>query len=377
MTHHKPPVVVITPGYAAAGDPACLPGLRDMVRRLAAQRTVIVVALRYPYHKQPYQLDGARVIPLGGGLVTGWKRIAFIARACSTVTQLVTEHRAAIVHAVWADEPGYIAAVVKARTQVATVVSIAGAELADVPDRNFGVQRQCVGPLMVGAALANTDVITCGSPWLGRELQRGFAAKFGGKPQVIVPMGVDTTHFHPEGEREAIGGGLHVIHVASCSPVKGHDILLGAWRRVAHSGLDVTLHLVGAGTDRIGVLPPRTVGHGEIAHQRLPRWLRSADLWVQSSLYESQSVALLEAAAAGVAVLGTRVGMLADCPPAMALVPPGDVGALAQSLITALRDAPRLRACGHAGRTWVSGRYDADTTAALIKTVYQQARAPC
>ncbi len=85
--------------------------------------------------------------------------------------------------------------------------------------------------------------------------------------------------------------------------------------------------------------------------------MKSADLFVMSSVTEGLGSAVLDAMAMGLAVVGTRAGGI---PEAVVhgstglLVPPGEPKPLAAAIVRLLKD-PLLRAqYGHAGRTRVA-----------------------
>lgn len=368
----KRPILIITPGYAAPSDPACLPGLRDMVRALTKTRDVTILAARYPHQAGEYALDDAHIVALGGANATGWARWQLLARASAVATDLVVRSQTEVVHAFWADEPGWIGSVVKARTGAALVVSLGGGEIAALPSSGFGVDLQTIGPVLVGAALANADVVTCGSPWLARQLASHRWSTCAPTP-LVAPLGVDLTVFqasHEAPKTSKIRAGSDVVvHVANLAGVKGHVDLLKAWPAVSRRFPAAQLVLVGAETDRLIDLPAGVAGLGEIAHAKLPEQLRDAAVWVQASRWESQSVALIEAAACGLRIVGTNVGLLADWPGAH-VCRPGDVEGLADVICSGLLDAQRGVNADH---RHALGAYSLDAAASRWSSVYTAA----
>ncbi len=107
-------------------------------------------------------------------------------------------------------------------------------------------------------------------------------------------------------------------------------------------GLPATLDLVGDGPLRAHLQRlvhaldlTRSVRFlGEVDHAALPDVYRAADAFVVSSRHEAQCMVALEAAACGVPVLGTRVGVIPEL--TTALAPVGDTGALADAIVTTL-----------------------------------------
>ena len=102
--------------------------------------------------------------------------------------------------------------------------------------------------------------------------------------------------------------------------------------------------------------------------------LPMADLVVPPSFHEAFPRVLLEAMAAGRAVVATRVG---GVPEAVEdgvtglMVPPGDVSALADAMASLLRDPGRRRAMEAAARLRVQ-QFTLDTTVKLTESLYRE-----
>jgi glycosyltransferase involved in cell wall biosynthesis len=145
------------------------------------------------------------------------------------------------------------------------------------------------------------------------------------------------------------GDRLHMVAVGSVIPRKGYDVLVEALA-LADVGRDWRLTVVGS-VDRdprlVGRLRARLVTHGfegrvrllgETDQRGVAACYDNADLFVTPTLYEGYGMAVAEALARGLPVIGTPTGdipaLLADG--AGVLVPIGDVGALADALSRAL-----------------------------------------
>jgi glycosyltransferase involved in cell wall biosynthesis len=91
--------------------------------------------------------------------------------------------------------------------------------------------------------------------------------------------------------------------------------------------------------------------------------LKSADLFVMSSVTEGLGTSVLDAMAMGLAVVGTRTGgipeVVMDGKTGL-VVPPGAPEALAAAIASLLKDPPRRRAFGEAGRARVSESFGVD-----------------
>lgn len=198
----------------------------------------------------------------------------------------------------------------------------------------------------------------------------------------VVPNGVDVGRFANLPARDALrwqwgldGGVFVVACIARLSPEKGVDVLLEAMRLrpemmclVAGSGpAGAALEASLAGVDRGNV---RLLGR--IADTR--ELLTVADALAVPSRTEGQGIVALEAMAAGVPVVASRVGglgeMLTEGQTAL-LVPPGDPRALADALERLAGDAVlRTHLIGQ-GRALVQAQYDVRQMADAVTQVYE------
>jgi glycosyltransferase involved in cell wall biosynthesis len=115
--------------------------------------------------------------------------------------------------------------------------------------------------------------------------------------------------------------------------------------------------------EEIPPTPGVTVHHGVDSNSpRLVRLFSEADLFVLPSLGECLAVVLMEATAAGLPLITTNVGALAEAvlPGETGLVvPPNDVAALRQALAALLPDPARRVSMGRGGHALACERFDA------------------
>ncbi|HEU4401134.1 MAG TPA: glycosyltransferase [Candidatus Polarisedimenticolia bacterium] len=142
-------------------------------------------------------------------------------------------------------------------------------------------------------------------------------------------------------------------------PKKGLSVLLAAARILVREVPEIRLALVGDGPAR-ALLERRAAQEG-VSHRAtftgerrdIAAVMRALDLLVLPSIWEGFGLSLLEAMAAGLPVVASRVGgvpeVVVDGETGV-LVPPGDPQALASACAALLRDRPRLERLGRAGR---------------------------
>jgi glycosyltransferase involved in cell wall biosynthesis len=148
---------------------------------------------------------------------------------------------------------------------------------------------------------------------------------------------------------------MHLVSVATITPGKGHEVLFEALAMTRHFGWRLTcagsLDRHPAAVERLRAslralgLENRVSLVGELDGPRLNALYDSADLFVLATLHESYGMAVAEALARGLPVVSTTTGAIPELVTADAgiLVPPGDVGALADALSAVLGNV-RVRA---------------------------------
>ncbi len=337
---------LITPGFSASEQDWCIPALLDLVRCLARDHDTTVFALRYPHTRAPYEVFGAKVIPLGAAERRGPGRLFMAWRARQAILQVAREQRFDILHALWAHEPGALATALGTRLATPTLVSLLGGELVDEPSLNYGGARGFLNRRLIRRSLTRASHVTAPTS----EVMRAASDIVDASRLSELPLGVDTTRFRPglaSGEpHPKLDGGPVVLQVGSLVPIKDHATLLAAFATLLTRLPRARLHLVGEGPLRSqleGQAPALGIDHairfhGAIEHDRLPDFYRRADLVTISSRFESQCMALLEAAACGRTLAGTAVGVLPSLVPDAHCAPPGDPARLAEAMHRALDD---------------------------------------
>jgi glycosyltransferase involved in cell wall biosynthesis len=191
----------------------------------------------------------------------------------------------------------------------------------------------------------------------------------------VIPNGIDLERFHSrngtrEERRRALGWLAReqvLLTPAVLREGKGHEVLIDALSAILRSVPHVKIVFAGSG-DREAELRKRARPYGERVvflgyRQDLPDLLAACDLVVLPSYSEALPVALIEAAAAGRPMVATRVGGTAEIVEHGVnglLVAPGDPGALAEAVVTALNDQARLHTFGQAARILARHRFSLD-----------------
>ena len=169
--------------------------------------------------------------------------------------------------------------------------------------------------------------------------------------------------------------------VARLSPEKGHTVLLRAFRKVISRHPQARLALIGEGEERERL--QHLAGDLRIGHlvrflglrADVPEVLAACDLFTLPSIQEGFPMVILEALAAGKAVIASEVGAIPDVIRHGAtgmLVPAGDADALADALCLLIEDEGVRRRLGQSGRELVRAVYDFERTVGQYDDLYQK-----
>lgn len=200
--------------------------------------------------------------------------------------------------------------------------------------------------------------------FVGKNVERANRARIGRTPGVVVSNVIPAPPALSAGERDtlrrSLGAGstdLVVIAAGRLSPQKNPLLLIRAFaaaRTRAHAG-NLVLWMVGDGALRAEaealaeeLLPAGSKSRIRFLGMRddVQRLMPAADIYALSSLWEGLPVALLEAMAAGLAIVSTKVGDIPEFLPedAALLVSPGDGAGFTAALARLAEDAALRRA---------------------------------
>jgi glycosyltransferase involved in cell wall biosynthesis len=170
--------------------------------------------------------------------------------------------------------------------------------------------------------------------------------------------------------------------VGRLSPEKGADVLVDAMARLPSIPMNVAI--LGDGPQR-SVLTERAAAFGVSGHITWHGVVRDAaclftafDVFVLSSRTEGVPIVLLEAMAASVPIVATRVGGVPDMlsPHEAVLVPPEDPAGLAEGVMSIYRDPGRAARYASAARERLVSGFDADRWLTRYEMLYEDIQRP-
>jgi glycosyltransferase involved in cell wall biosynthesis len=214
-------------------------------------------------------------------------------------------------------------------------------------------------------------------PW-SHWVKRSLVDDYGIPPEriAVIPPGADTERWHPA--PKATDGPVRLLFVGGNFIRKGGGLVLD-WFRHAPEAQGCELHLVTR--DAVDAAPGVSVYNGlQNNSPELIALAQSCAVFVLPTQADCFSIASIEAMAAGLPVVTTDVGGIADIVTSGEngyLVPPGDGAALAEALRPLVTDARRRACMGRAARARAERDFDARTnvrrTIAELRAVLEEA----
>jgi len=167
----------------------------------------------------------------------------------------------------------------------------------------------------------------------------------------IITMGVNTDVFHPVANKQRDSSSFNMVTVARLAQCKGHTYALRALRQVIDRGYKIKYSIIGEGDYRDHIAAEiKNLGLdeyvkliGSASEEEISKCLRESDLFVLSSVGKGEAapVSVMEAMSSGIAVIVSIIGGTADMIKNEVdgiLVPQGDHGAIAQSIMKIIDD---------------------------------------
>ncbi|MGT2434851.1 glycosyltransferase family 4 protein [Bradyrhizobium betae] len=234
--------------------------------------------------------------------------------------------------------------------------------------------------------------------WLIRRMDAIIAtsdlsASFLKVKATVIPHGVDTDVYAPPADRAAAfaESGLPGRYAIGCfgrvRAQKGTDVFVDAMCRLLPRYPDFTAVIVGQVTPEqtafandlrkrieAAALQARIVITGELPIGQVQRWYQRLTIYAFTSRNEGFGLTLIEAMAAGSALVAARAGaaeLVVEDGVTGVLIPTGDAEALAAALEPLMRDVTAATAMGECGRARVLTQFSLEAEAARIGEVYR------
>src|SRR6202166_3794881 len=234
--------------------------------------------------------------------------------------------------------------------------------------------------------------------WLIRRMDaiiatNDISASFLKVPATVIAHGVDTDAYAPPADRTAafaqtgLPGVYAIGWFGRVRAQKGSDVFVDAMCRLLPRYPDFTAVMVGAITPEqsgfandlkkrieLAGLQSRIVMTGELEIEEVQRWYQRLTIYAFTSRNEGFGLTLIEAMAAGAALVAARAGaaeFVVEDGVTGVLTPPDDVAALVAALEPLMRDPAAASAMGMRARARVLDKFSMDAEANAIAAIYR------
>ncbi|MCC7158559.1 MAG: glycosyltransferase family 4 protein [Ignavibacteria bacterium] len=337
---------IISGFYADENDFGGVAAIHNLAKQISANPgiSLTVFALYYPLSKSEFDLHRAKVFTFNTypyAELTWIRKLNAWRAMRKKFHEEITRNKFDLLHSFWAAEPGYVAAKLSHKYKIPLIANICGGELARFPEINYGLQLNYRQRHFIKKTFDAAKIIVSGSGFITDLAESYFDKTIKAKIRNIA-FGVDEKLFDPALYKKADKAGSPVlINIAHSVPVKAHKDLLKALGIVKHTYPNIFLQSYGfdehdyiKNTAKQMGLENNVKVNGFIDYKLIPRALCEADVFVLSSLYESQNMSMLEAAFMGLPVVSTDVGIAREITPYISM--PGDHTALADNILKAI-----------------------------------------
>jgi glycosyltransferase involved in cell wall biosynthesis len=185
----------------------------------------------------------------------------------------------------------------------------------------------------------------------------------------VLPLRINATRF--KFQERVVSYPVQLIHIGYFSPIKGQDVMFRAFAELTRS-VDCHLTVIGDGFNvpvvkemllELGI-QDRVFFKGPVLQSEIPVHFTDKHIMVHAARYETGCAVIQEAMASGVAVCGTRVGLLSDIGDNYAMIVPSeDYIKLAEKIHALIADPVLYSRITREAYEWISN-YDAAWSAA-------------
>jgi glycosyltransferase involved in cell wall biosynthesis len=281
----------------------------------------------------------------------------------------------ALYQAYWGFPGGVLATIMGKLTGRPVVTTFKGAEVVNLPEIGYGLLASKRMRLLLKQVTKHTDCLVAQS---NDHLEKIKASGLPYNQLTIIYGGVNTSEI-PTNIVKKLTPPYQFFHAANLNLVKDQTTLLQAFK-ILSAQIDCVLHIAGFDTLNGQIqqlsndldLGEKVIFHGMLTYNELQAFYQQTDIFLLTSLSESQALVVNEAMANSCVVCGTRVGLLADLEnKATIALAIKDAKALAEKVVALLQNETQYKSLQTFGRAW-SFKYDINYTVKAYSDLYLQ-----
>ena len=296
--------------------------------------------------------------------------ISYICAAFPIALMMTSKKKYDLIHAHFIFPDGVLAYMLSKATGLPYIITAHGSDVPGYNPDRFKMLHRLLLPFWRIIVRSSTNIIC-----LSRYLETLVARALPSANVKVIPNGIDPLRFKGEGKRTR-----KILVVSRMFKRKGIQHLLEA---VDGLNLDHEIHIVGDGpylsdlkrmAKGLGLSPRiRFYGHLENSSEQLIQLFETSSIFVFPSMSENFPMVLLEAMAAGLAIVTTRgTGCQEAVGESARLIDPGDVRGLRATVIELTSDPDLCRSLGRSARQRLEENFSWDTVAAKYVNVYER-----
>jgi glycosyltransferase involved in cell wall biosynthesis len=254
-----------------------------------------------------------------------------------------------ILYAFWGYPAGCIAVALGKITNRRCIIHLQGGDSVSIPKLQYGAFHRPISRQICSWAYHECSTLIALTNYQKETLLRqGIDRKI-----EIVPYGPDLRLFKAKPNRKKWNE-WRFIHVGNHNLLKDQGTLLRTFKILSHHLPSCKLKIIGYDAldgelvrlaAQLGITDSVEFT-GPVPYHDIPYHFHQADVLLHTSVFEGQATVISEAAAVGLLLAGTRVGLLADLGDDCGLiVDKGDAEGLAKKILKTLNDPESL--CKH------------------------------
>lgn len=280
-----------------------------------------------------------------------------------------------LYQAYWGFPGGVLAAIMGKLTGKPVVTTFKGAEVVNLPEIGYGLLASNRMRWLLKQVTSNTDCLVAQSNYYLEKIKESGLPY---KQLQVIYGGINTAEI-PVKTKQSLKPPFQFFHAANLNLVKDQTTLLHTFK-ILSTQIDCVLHIAGFDTLNGQIqqlskdlgLTEKVVFHGMLTQKELQILYQKADIFLLTSLSESQGLVVNEAMANGCVVCGTRVGLLADLEDkATIAVAIKDAEDLAEKVVALLQNENQYKSLQAFGKAW-SFKHDINYTVKAYTDLYYQ-----
>jgi glycosyltransferase involved in cell wall biosynthesis len=353
----KPKIALIAMSVMGGGSlNNGIPVLVELFERLSLHYEIVFYSFQKVY--KPNVPASVRIVDSGWRHIPG--RLTYFLMMCRIILDHF-QYPYNILFAISAYPPGWAGVLLGKILRIPVVVQMIALEAVAIHEINSGNLTIPWLAKITRSVCKKTNYLVAVSDFQAKVAMKDLPTSRG---IVVLPLRINAAKFNFQ-PRE-ISYPVQLVHIGYFSPIKGQDVMFRAFAKLARN-VDCHLTVIGNGFNvpvvknmlsELGI-QEKVSFKGPVLQSEIPSLLVGKHIMVHAARFETGCAVIQEAMASGVAVCGTRVGLLSDIGDEYAMIVPSeDHNLLAEKIQNLIADPVLYNRITRSAYEWISN-YDA------------------